>query len=69
MGALEAVSIATNLITAGLELVIKAQQISALVQKAQAEGRDLTPAEMEQARKLDDDARGRLAAAIAAHGG
>jgi len=69
LGAIEAVALATNLLTAGLELVVKAQQISMMVAKAQSEGRDLTPEEQAQARSLDDAAKQRLAAAIKQHGG
>ena len=48
-----------------MALLIRAQQVSALVAHAQAEGRDLSPEEWAQIISANDDARAVLAAAIA----
>jgi hypothetical protein len=47
-----------------LALLTRAQQISALVNKAQAEGRDLTAEEWAEITQADDKARSDLALAI-----
>jgi len=60
------VSIATGL-QVGLDLLAAAQQISSMVQSAQAAGRDtLTQEEWAAIRRLDDEARAKAGAAIAA---
>lgn len=59
-----AVSALANLATVALEVTMKVQQISLLIQKAQTEGRDLTDEELAEVKKLDDDARNRLQSAI-----
>jgi hypothetical protein len=47
-----------------LALLMRAQQISALVNKAQAEGRDLSAEEWVEITQADDKARSDLASAI-----
>lgn len=63
---IKAIGIATDLLTLGNELVAAHAQLTALVERAKSEGRDhLTDEEWAQVTKLDDDARARLADAIA----
>lgn len=52
-----------------LSLLTQAKEISALINKARQEGRDLTDAELDTARNLDDVARANLEAAIQAKSG
>lgn len=52
-----------------LALVNNAAQISALIQKAQAEGRDISPEEWKTVTDADDLARAQLVSAIKAAGG
>ena len=63
---IKAIGIAADLLTLGNELISAHGQLTALVQKAQTEGRDhLTEEEWAQVTALDDSARARLADAIA----
>jgi hypothetical protein len=55
--------IATTLL---LDALQKAAQIGASLRKAEAEGRDISDAELDELRAIDDQARQRLVAAIAA---
>jgi len=57
------VVIAMNLI---MQLIDRAGTIGALIQKAQTEKRDITPAELDALAVQDDAARAKLVAAIAA---
>lgn len=62
---LQAVSLTIDLLTVASRAMAQAQQISALVLKAQAEGRDqLTDEEWAQIRAADDAARAALVGAI-----
>ena len=62
---LQAVSLTIDLLTVATRAMAQAQQISALVLKAQAEGRDqLTDEEWAQIRAVDDAARAGLVNAI-----
>lgn len=54
----------TLAVTLALNLVDRAAAIGALVRKAQAEGRDVTDAELDELEAADDAARGELADAI-----
>lgn len=58
--ALVAVGLAVDLLTAAAELTAKLQVVSGTLQKARAEGRDLTDQELGDIRSLDDAARERL---------
>lgn len=62
---LQAVSLTIDLLTVATRAMAQAQQMSALVLKAQLEGRDtLTEEEWAQIRAADDAARAALANAI-----
>jgi hypothetical protein len=60
----KAVSLAVDLLVAATELTTRLQGVSAMLQKAQAEGRDLTEAELQSLMSADDVARVRLQKAI-----
>lgn len=62
---LTAVSLAVDLLSTVAELTAKFQQVNALLVKAHSEGRDITDAELDAIRKLDDEAKIRLDVAIA----
>lgn len=55
----------TAAIDLALHLMLKASEVSRLVAAAQAEGRDLSAAELAEIRQAADDADARLAAEIA----
>lgn len=69
MNTLMAIQTLVDLTNAAMTLLQKSQQISAVISKAQSEGRDITTAEMEEIIKEDDSARIALNAAILKHGG
>jgi len=56
---------AATAVTLLVELLKQASAISSLVQRAQSENRDLTPAELDAVAERDDEARASLVAAIA----
>ena len=56
----EAVSLLTSLVQLASRLTAEAAQLSAMIERARAEGRDLTDAELEQARKAAVAALARL---------
>ena len=62
--ALAAVSLAVDLLTAAAELSLRLQAVSTLLQRARAEGRDLTDEELASVVATDDEARAKLQAAI-----
>lgn len=62
---LAAVSVAVDLLTLVAETTVKLQTVSAVLQKAHAEGREITDAELAGIKALDDEAKARLDAAIA----
>lgn len=64
----QAVSLAVDLLTLVAETTVKLQQVNALLQKAHSEGRDITDAELDSVKALDDQAKLRLDAAIAKAG-
>lgn len=67
MGIAEAIATAVALTNAGLDLLNKSGAISALIAKAQSEGRTtLTDDEWKAVIGLDDDAKKKLANAIEA---
>lgn len=55
----------TAAIDLALQLMLRGSEISQLVARAQAEGRDLTSAELDEIRQRADEADARLAAEIA----
>lgn len=57
---LQAVSLAVDILSAVSDLTAKLQTVNALLLKAHSEGRDLTDAELDSVRGLDDAARDRL---------
>ena len=62
---LQAVSLTIDLLTVATRMMAQAQQINALVLRAQTEGRDtLTDDEWAQVRAADDAARAALVSAI-----
>lgn len=62
---LQAVSLTIDLLTVATRMMAQAQQINALVLRAQTEGRDtLTEDEWAQIRAVDDAARADLVTAI-----
>lgn len=64
-----AITAMINLINAATILLGKGQEISAIIAKAQAEGRDVTQAELDSIIAEDDAARVALNAAILKSGG
>jgi hypothetical protein len=66
---LTAISIAADLMQAAARMAASAQAVSAIIVKAQSEGRDLTPEEWAQIKGADDQARDNLQAAIEARKG
>lgn len=60
MNALAAISLASDLLAAGLEIQSRLQAVNAVLTKARAEGRDVTEAELQELAKQDDFARERL---------
>jgi hypothetical protein len=63
-GVVTAVGLAVDLLTAVTELSARLQAVNMLLQKAHAEGRDLTEAELQSVVKMDDAARERLASLL-----
>lgn len=68
MNTLAAIAALSDLVSAATILLSKAQEISAVVQKAQAENRDVTKEEMDAVVSNDDNAKMALHAAILKHG-
>ncbi|HEU4344758.1 MAG TPA: hypothetical protein VFU31_24650 [Candidatus Binatia bacterium] len=64
-GVMTAVGLAVDLLTAVTELSARLQAVNGLLQKAHAEGRDLTEAELQSVVAMDDAARERLAKLLA----
>jgi hypothetical protein len=64
-GVVTAVGLAVALLTAVTELSARLQAVNMLLQKAHAEGRDLTEAELQSVVGMDDAARERLASLLA----
>jgi hypothetical protein len=60
-GVVTAVGLAVDLLTAVTELSARLQAVNMLLQKAHAEGRDITEAELQTVVAMDDAARVRLA--------
>ena len=60
----QAVSLAVDLLVAATELTSRLQQVSAMLQKARSEGRELTEAELQSLLTADDVARLKLQQAI-----
>jgi len=58
------VQVATGLLNAGLEYLLVVQRWNAVVATAQAEGRDITDAELEAFKDMADAAENRLQRAI-----
>jgi hypothetical protein len=56
-GVVTAVGLAVDLLTAVTELSAKIQAVNMLLQKAHAEGRDITEAELKSVVAMDDVAR------------
>ena len=69
MGTIEAINLLSQLMTVSMNALATANQVSALIQKAHAEGRDITPAELNSIVTADDTTREALVAAITAAGG
>lgn len=65
LNTLQAVSLAADILTAVTELTLRLQTVSALLQKARLENRDLTDAELRSVVALDDDAKVKLDVALA----
>jgi hypothetical protein len=64
-GVVTAVGLAVDLLTAVADLSAKLGAVNALLQKAHAEGRDITEAELKSVVAMDDAARERLASLLA----
>jgi hypothetical protein len=60
MSTLKAVSLAVDLLTAVTELTGKLQVVSGILQRAHAEGREVSEDEMNEVVAMDDAARERL---------
>jgi hypothetical protein len=54
MGAIQAIGLVSELLNAGINMLIAANQVSALITQAQKEGRDLTKEELEAVVKGND---------------
>lgn len=65
MNGVDAAIAVSQLLELALSLLVRAQEVSALVERAQAEGRDLTAEEMAQIVAAREAARAAAAAAIA----
>lgn len=65
MPAIAAVNLLITLIETATQAMGMVKQVSALISKAQAEGRDITDAELNAIEATDDAARAALVAAIA----
>lgn len=65
MNGVDAVIAVSQLLGLAISLLVRAQEVSALVERAQAEGRDLTAEEMAQIVAAREAARAAAAAAIA----
>jgi hypothetical protein len=63
-GVVTAVGLAVDLLTAVTELSAKIQAVNMLLQKAHAEGRDITDEELKSVVAMDDVARERLASLL-----
>jgi hypothetical protein len=66
MGTVQAISVLAALLSAATQALANATQISALLTKAQAEGRDISPEEWASIVTENDAARAALADAVAA---
>jgi hypothetical protein len=62
---LQAVSLAADLLTVTIHLTAKLQEVSALLQKARLEGRELSDAELDSVISKDDAEKLKLDVAIA----
>jgi ketopantoate reductase len=64
MNALTAINTLASLLQVAMNGLAAASQISAIIQKAHAEGRDISAVEMSAIKQLDDSARQTLVDAI-----
>ena len=64
MGTVESVAVVAQLLGLAISLLMRAQQVSGMIQAAQAEGRDLTQTEMDEIKATRDMARAAALAAI-----
>lgn len=64
MNVAAAVSVAVDLLQAATQVILTAQTISNMIQKAQLEKRELTPLEWEQILSFDNVARNQLVKAL-----
>jgi len=64
MGTMESVAAVAQLLGLAISLLMRAQQVSGMIQAAQAEGRDLTQTEMDEIKATRDMARAAALAAI-----